>query len=496
MTTVTSEEPDVALIGAGIMSATVGTLLKQLDPSLTVRMFETLPGPAEESSQAWNNAGTGHAANCELNYTSQRPDGSVDISKALNVNTQFDVSRQFWSYLVTTGVIPDPNEFIHSVPHMSFVSGPDNVGFLKNRFEAMSANPCFSGMQYSEAPEQIGEWAPLLMEGRKPGQQLATTWVPSGTDVDFGAVTRFMFRGLEAQSGFSSDFNTRVTDLQRQSDGRWRLTLRKTVTGERYYVTAKFLFVGAGGGALKLLQDSGIPEIRGYGGFPVSGLWLRCDSRALARRHDAKVYGKAASGSPPMSVPHLDTRVIDGNQSLLFGPYAGFSTKYLKQGSYTDMFSSIGGRNIGPMLSVGMHEIPLTKYLITEVLKSTSRKFKSLTEFFPDAEPSEWTEVTAGQRVQVIKPGGKHAGELEFGTELIVSEDRSIVGLLGASPGASTAAHIAVQVAERCFAELLQSSDRIKQIIPTYGIDLSKDADALRETRRRTADILKIHQDI
>jgi malate dehydrogenase (quinone) len=499
MSTDTSEEPDVALIGAGIMSATIGTLLKELDPSLTIALFESLGAPAKESSQAWNNAGTGHAANCELNYTSQRPDGSVDISKALNVNTQFDVSRQFWSYLVTKGQISDPNEFIHSVPHMSFVWGQSNVAFLKNRFEAMSAHHCFEGMRYSEDPGQIGEWAPLLMDGRTGDQPIAATWVGSGTDVDFGSLTRKLFYGLDAQPGFTSDYNMKVTDIERQSDGRWRLTLRHQVTSLKRVVTAKFVFVGAGGGALKLLQQSKIPEAQGYGGFPVSGLWLRCDLASVQKRHHAKVYGKPASGSPPMSVPHLDTRVIDGEESLLFGPYAGFSTKFLKSGSYADLFRSIRARNIPPLLSVGAHEMGLTKYLITEVLKSEHRKFKSLKEFFPAAREQQWTTVVAGQRVQIIRPGDKRAGVLEFGTELVGSADHSIIGLLGASPGASTAAHIAVGVVEQCFSEELESQgwrERLEAIIPTYGIDLATDADALRETRARTADVLRIERDI
>jgi malate dehydrogenase (quinone) len=498
MSITTTEETDVALIGAGIMSATVGTLLKELDPSLKMALFETLDAPARESSQAWNNAGTGHAANCELNYTSQRPDGSIDMSKALTVNTQFDISRQFWSYLVSKGQIPDPNKFIHSVPHMSFVWGKDNIAFLKKRFEAMSAHHCFAGMQYSEDHAQIGRWAPLLMEGRSPDQEVAATWVPSGTDVDFGTLTRELIYGLDAKPGFDSSYRQKVTEIQRQSDGRWHLTIRDQVNSLKRFVVAKFVFVGAGGGALKLLQQSKIPEVRGLGGFPVSGVWLRCDVQSVGKRHHAKVYGKAATGSPPMSVPHLDTRVIDGEPSLLFGPYAGFSTKFLKNGSYADLLTSINARNVPPLMSVGVHELALTKYLITEVLKSESRKFKSLTEFFPDAKQLQWTDAVAGQRVQIIKPGEKRAGVLEFGTELIGSDDHSIIGLLGASPGASTAAHIAVSVVERCFAGQMDSGwrERLKQIIPTYGIDLAQDAEALRETRARTADILKIEHDI
>ena len=494
MSTTSPDTLDVALIGAGIMSATLGTLLKQIDPSLEIAMFESLDGPAEESSSPWNNAGTGHAANCELNYTSQRPDGTVDISKALTVNTQFDVSREFWSHLVGKGVISDPTTFITQVPHMSFVWGEDNATFLKARFEAMSAHHCFEDMQFSEDHGEIATWAPLIMEDRAPDQHLAATRVAGGTDVNFGALTRILVEKLEKESAFSLQYRHKLLGLRRTEDGRWRLKVKNLETGQKRSIVAKFVFLGAGGGALRLLQKSKIPEARGYGGFPVSGLWLRCEDDALSARHNAKVYGKAAQGSPPMSVPHLDTRVIDGDRALLFGPYAGWSSKFLKRGSYLDLFRTIRLGNLGPMLGVGRREMGLTKYLIGQVLQSDKSKFKALTDFFPDADPKDWSEVTAGQRVQVIKRGKDGKGVLEFGTELVGGADNTIIGLLGASPGASTATHIAVQVLERCFADQMANAgwrEKLKEVIPTYGIDLKADADACRRTRAETAPVLK-----
>jgi len=487
--------PDVVLIGAGIMSATLGTMLKELDPSLSIVMLETLQDCAQESSEAWNNAGTGHAANCELNYTPQRPDGSVDISRALEVNTEFDLARQLWSYLVTKGAIPDPRAFIHPCPHMSMVWGKENVDFLRARYQAMSAHHCYHGMEYSEDRNQIAAWAPLTIEGRAEDEVIAATRIVTGADVDYGSLTHLLVAQLTAQPGFSVHYKHRVTGLTRDDAGRWRVDV---VDAERELlceVFAKFVFIGAGGGAIELLQKSDIPEGHGYGGFPVSGIWLRCDAPDVSARHHAKVYGKAAHGSPPMSVPHLDTRIIGGTKSLLFGPYAGFSTRFLKHGSLTDLFRSIEPGNILPMLAVARDDAQLSEYLIGQVLQTSAHQFAALQEFYPTAKRHDWREAVAGQRVQIIKPDQAHTGVLEFGTELVAAADRSLVALLGASPGASTAAAIAIHVLQKCFPDRLTESGwlpKLKQIIPTYGIDLTRDADACRTTRAATAPVLKL----
>ena len=495
-----NERPDIVLIGAGMMSATLGTILTELDPSLTVTMFEVLHDCAQESSGSWNNAGTGHAANCELNYTPQRPDGSVDISTALEVNTQFDLSRQLWAHLVRTGAIPDPRGFLHPCPHMSFVWGAENVAFLKTRFDEMSKHHCYHGMEYSEDRARIAEWAPLVMEGREAGQPIAATRMVTGTDVSYGELTHLLVKNLESKPGFGLRYDTRVIGLDRDGD-RWRVTVENTEDGSRATVSAKFVFIGAGGGALPLLQNSGIPEGKGYGGFPVSGIWLRCDVEDLAERHHAKVYGKAAFGSPPMSVPHLDLRIIEGKKSLLFGPYAGFSTRFLKQGKLSDLFESVTHENILPLLDVARDNVALSEYLVGQVTQSAARQFETLRQMYPQARRKDWREDVAGVRVETIKPHVstgwfKHdGGELEFGTEIVQAEDRSIVALLGASPGASTAAHIALDVIEKCFGDRLTPDGwlpKLKEIVPTYGIDLKADADACRRTRADTAAVLKI----
>ena len=487
--------PDVVLIGAGIMSATLGVLLKELDPSITIEIYERLDMAAAESSDAWNNAGTGHAAFCELNYTPQLPDGSVDTSKAVKISESFEVSRQFWAYLVEKNLLPSPETFIRSIPHMSFVWGDENVEYLRKRYEALQQCELFKGMQYSEDVAQMEKWMPLVMEDRDKSQKVAATRMEIGTDVNFGDLTRSKFNQLKQMKGVRLHFNKEVRRLKQNEDGTWRVRIKDRTSGRKRILKTKFVFIGAGGGSLHLLLKSGIPESKGFGGFPVSGQWLRCTNPEVIEKHHAKVYGKAAVGSPPMSVPHLDTRVIKEKKELLFGPYAGFSTKFLKNGSFFDLPKSIKVANIKPMLSAGITNIPLTKYLIEQVRQSPEDRLEALREYMPAAKMEDWKIEMAGQRVQVIKKDKKKGGILEFGTEMVTSADGTIACLLGASPGASTVVSIMISLLKRCFKNRMESEawqSKIKEMIPSYGQSLGNNPQLCAEIRSWTSEVLQL----
>jgi malate dehydrogenase (quinone) len=477
---------DIVLIGGGIMSATLGVLLQELEPAWRIRVLERLDALAEESSGPWNNAGTGHSALCELNYTPEKADGTVEIAKAVQVNEQFQISRQLWAFLVENGRTPDPSAFIRTTPHMSFVWGAANVAYLQARYEALRDHPLFAGLEFSDDPAQIEKWAPLLVAGRHGSEPIAATFHAAGTDVDFGALTTILTTTL-VEKGAIVEYGAEVKDIRQTNDGTWHVLGRGR--DGRFHHTADFVFVGAGGYALPLLQKSRIPEIRGFGGFPVSGEFLRTAKPELVEEHLAKVYGKAAVGAPPMSVPHLDARVVGGQRYLMFGPYAGWTPKFLKKGSWLDLFRSIKPSNLGPMLKTAIHNVPLTVYLIQQVLASASKKFKDLLDFYPDAEQGDWEKITAGQRVQVIRPDGT----LQFGTEVITAQDGGIAGLLGASPGASTAAPIMLEVLERCFADRWEAwQPTLTAMVPSFGAPLSADPAQATATMTRTATALGI----
>ncbi|CRK81851.1 malate:quinone oxidoreductase [Neobacillus massiliamazoniensis] len=488
---------DVILIGAGIMSATLGSLLKELAPEWEIKVFEKLANAGIESSNEWNNAGTGHSALCELNYTSEKSDGSIDVTKAIKINEQFQLSRQFWSYLVNNNLIRNPQDFIMPIPHMSLVQGEKNVAFLKKRFEALSKNPLFQGMEFSDDPEKLMEWIPLIMEGRTLNEPVAATKIDSGTDVNFGALTRMLFDHLKSKN-VEINYKHSVKDIKRTSDGLWEVKVHDIDSGKIEYHTAKFVFIGGGGGSLHLLQKTGIPESKHIGGFPVSGLFMVCNNPEVVAQHHGKVYGKAKVGAPPMSVPHLDTRYIDNKKSLLFGPFAGFSPKFLKTGSNMDLLGSVKPNNVFTMLAAGAKNIPLTKYLIQQLMLSKEQRIEELREFVPNAKSEDWDIVVAGQRVQVIKDteaGGK--GTLQFGTEVVSAADGSIAALLGASPGASTAVHVMLVVLEKCFPQHFEEwESKIMEMIPSYGVSLVESPELFHEIYTSSALALGLSENL
>jgi len=494
--TVVETDADVILIGAGIMSATLGLLLKELEPNLSIEIYERLDIAAAESSDAWNNAGTGHSAFCELNYTPQKEDGSVDIKKAVQIAESYEVSKQFWAYLVEKNILSDPHLFIRNIPHLSFVWGKENVDFLKTRYTTLQKCNLFEDMEYSEDPKVIQEWVPLIMDGRKKKEKVAATKMDLGTDVNFGSLTREMFSYLSKQENVKLHFHHEIRELDKTDDENWKVKVKNLESGKKDKRLAKFVFIGAGGGSLPLLEKSDIPEGKGFGGFPVSGQWLKCTNEEVIAKHHAKVYGKAAVGAPPMSVPHLDTRIINGKQALLFGPYAGFSTKFLKHGSFLDLPLSIKFDNIRPMVSAGLKNLDLTKYLIEQVRQSPEDRFEALKEYLPNAKFKDWELEYAGQRVQVIKKKASGGGILEFGTEVVSAADGSIAALLGASPGASTAVSIMLDLLDRCFKTKLKSEEwqaKIRAMIPTYGEKLANNTSLCKETRLRTSAVLKLN---
>lgn len=489
-----SDRVHVILIGAGIMSATLGLLLKKLMPDASISIFECLDKVAAESSDAWNNSGTGHSAFCELNYTPVL-NGQVDISKALSIAQSFEVSKQLWAYLKETGAVSCQDPFINAIPHMSFVWGEENVDFLWKRFEAMQKAPIFQDMRYSSDRSEISGWAPLMMEGRDNSAALAATRMDAGTDVNFGSITRGMIDYLENCENVEVHLGHNVVGFAKQNNGRWKIEIEDLKNGEQKEIDADYVFIGAGGGSLPLLKKTGIEEAQGYGGFPISGQFLHCSNPEVIQRHHAKVYGKAAVGSPPMSVPHLDSRIIDGQRSLFFGPYAGFTTKFLKSGSYLDLPLSIEMHNVWPLLAAGIRNVDLTKYLIKQIVQSPEDRFTELLVYYPNAKIEDWDLTIAGQRVQIIEKDKDSGGVLKFGTEIVCAADGSVAALLGASPGASTSVTIMLEVIARMFPDELASQEwqqTLKQMIPTYGKSLIDDGELCLSTRARTNAILEL----
>lgn len=485
------EKVDVVLIGSGIMSSTLGAMLTELQPDWDIRVYEKLDYVARESTDPWNNAGTGHAALCELNYTPEDSSGHIDLKKASEINEQFHLSRQYWSHLVDNGVLAEPKNFINQVPHISYARGEKGRDYIKNRREQMVRNPLFAEMEFTDDPATQAEWLPLMFDGRGPGQVNGISRTQIGSDVDFGSLSRQLLSYI-GDKGATIRTGHQVTDLERSADG-WTVTVKDLLSHETHKVGAKFVFVGAGGGALPLLQKSGIPEGRGYGGFPVSGLFLRTANQELVNRHHAKVYGQASFGAPAMSVPHLDTRVVDGNKYLLFGPYAGFTPKFLKQGRFTDLPFSVRGNNLPTMLNVAKDNVDLVTYLLGELTASKKARFAAMGEFIPNVNPADWELVQAGQRVQVMKKDAKKGGVLGFGTELVSSADGSIAALLGASPGASTAVAIMLRLIKTCFPRQYDGwKPAIKDMIPSHGHDLAEDETLLKELSEYTARTLQL----
>ena len=483
----TSPPADVALIGAGIMSATLGALLQHLEPDWSIEIFESLDAPAQESSHAWHNAGTGHAGFCELDYATPLPNGTLDVSKAIETGEQFQITRQFWSALLASGQLPTASRFVQPMPHLAFVAGAENVAFLRQWYDTLRTEPLFANLRYSDDPAQIGEWSRALVDGRGTEQPIAATYEASGTDVDYGALARALLDAQVAQ-GARLHLSHRVTDLERDGDG-WRITHR-SAAGTRTS-RARFVFVGAGGGSLRLLQRSGIPEARGYAGFPVSGKFLRTRNPAVVAAHRVKAYGRAEQGVPGVGAPHLDQRRVNGEGSVLFGPFAGFDPRFLKSGSRLDLLRTVQPGNIGGMLHVARDNIDLVKYLVREIAAPRSKQLRALRRLMPSAADEDWELITAGQRVQVIGTPAGGRGRLQFGTELVSSPGNRLAGLLGSSPGASTAVPVMIRLLQEAFSDRYDAwTGPLRELVPSLGRPMNTDEDWALAIREKTACVL------
>lgn len=490
-----SEPRNIIVVGAGVLSTTFSSMIKELEPNWNIKLYERLDRPGLESSNERHNAGTGHAALCELNYTVLQPDGSIDIEKAKHINEEFEISKQFWGFLVKNKNISNPREFINPLPHISFVRGVNNRKFLKDRYEAMKQSPMFDNIEYTEDIEVMRKWMPLMMKGRDASDIMAASKIDEGTDVNFGELTRKMTSNIEAHDNAEVKYNHEVIDFMQREDKRWEVKIRNRNSGKVFTEIAHHVFIGAGGGAIPLLQKTGIPESKNLGGFPITGQFLTCTNPEVVEEHGVKVYGKEPPGTPPMTVPHLDTRYINGEKTLLFGPFASVGPKFLKNGSNLDLFRSVKPYNIMTLLASAAKNLPLIKYSFDQILMTKEGCMNHLRTFYPEARDEDWELYTAGKRVQVIKDTEEYGkGFIQFGTEVVNSQDHTVIALLGESPGASTSVSVALEVLEKNFPELTSEwTPKIQKMIPSYGKSLIEDEALMRKTRKQTSKDLELN---
>ncbi|MDP4469681.1 L-lactate dehydrogenase (quinone) [Staphylococcus hyicus] len=490
-----SEPRNIIVVGAGVLSTTFSSMIKELEPNWNIKLYERLDRPGLESSNERHNAGTGHAALCELNYTVLQPDGSIDIEKAKHINEEFEISKQFWGFLVKNKNISNPREFINPLPHISFVRGVNNRKFLKDRYEAMKQSPMFDNIEYTEDIEVMRKWMPLMMKGRDASDIMAASKIDEGTDVNFGELTRKMTSNIEAHDNAEVKYNHEVIDFMQREDKKWEVKVRNRNSGKVFTEIAHHVFIGAGGGAIPLLQKTGIPESKNLGGFPITGQFLTCTNPEVVEEHGVKVYGKEPPGTPPMTVPHLDTRYINGEKTLLFGPFASVGPKFLKNGSNLDLFRSVKPYNIMTLLASAAKNLPLIKYSFDQILMTKEGCMNHLRTFYPEARDEDWELYTAGKRVQVIKDTEEYGkGFIQFGTEVVNSQDHTVIALLGESPGASTSVSVALEVLEKNFPELTSEwTPKIQKMIPSYGKSLIEDEALMRKTRKQTSKDLELN---
>ena len=363
------------------------------------------------------------------------------------------------------------------MPHHSWVYGEDNVSYLEKRYQAMKEHFMFDSIEFTKEISQMEKWFPLLTRNRDKDEVMAASRIERGTEVNYGALTEQLFKILEEEYDTPVYCNKEVLDVDPDGNLDWSVKVKDKHTSHVQHLEGRHIFIGAGGGSLLLLQKAHIKGKEGYGGFPISGAWLVCKNPEIIKQHHAKVYSKAGIGDPPMSVPHLDTRYINGKQELLFGPFAGFSPKFLKKGSKFDLFKSIKYKNLHSMWGVFWHNLPLTKYLIKQVSMSFDDRMNALRHFIKDAKNEDWEILVAGQRVQTIKKDVAEGGVLEFGTEIVRCKSGQITCLLGASPGASTSVSVMLDVLEHSFPDVTDTENAkrlLKEMVPFWNNEVSE----------------------
>ena len=478
-----TDDDGITLIGGGIMSLTLGVLINEIYPDYPINLIEKLSDISLESSSALNNAGTGHAGYCELNYTPQEKNGEINISRAININEMFENSLEFWAYLETKYKFFDCKKFLKKTPHISFVKGDKNIIFLKSRYESLKKQPLFKEMEFSDDPKIIHQWAPLLNFKNEKKERYAATRVEHGTDINFGEISIQLLNLLKKNKKFHLYTNSNVEKISVLKDGLIDLKIKNQINKNIIEIKSNRIFIGAGGQSIALLQKMGLKETNGYAGFPISGKWLICNNKEIVKRHNAKVYSQVFDNAPPMSIPHLDLREIDGKQYLLFGPFAGFTFKFLKQGSNLDLPKSIRINNIRSLIIVFLKNFSLLIYLIKQSLMNHASRMKQLRYFYEDAKDSDWKLLDAGKRVQIIKNCPFEGSKLEFGTEIIFSQNKRICALIGASPGASISANAMSKVFIGMFGK--NKYVNLKKIISSYGSNLNSSSMKTKKFRTK-----------
>ena len=490
-----SANPDVVLIGGGIMSATLAALLEVVAPQWSITVFESAAGRRrrELARLEQRRHRPRRPVRAELHARRARRPGGPGQGR----HDQRAVPG-LPPVLVApgrAGLTGAPKEFINPVPHVSFVTGEDGRAYMRARHEALAAQPLFDGLEYSDDPAELAEWTPLMMAGRDPRQLVAATRSAAGTDVNFGALTRMLLEDAADRGVAVHCQPARHEPRPARPTAAGRSPCRDTVTGERRTVRRPVRLRRRRRRRAAAAAEGGHPGDRRASAASRSAASSCAPAPPSWSQHQAKVYGQAAVGAPPMSVPHLDPRVIDGDHSLMFGPYAGFSPKFLKAGSMFDLPRSVKPNNLGSMLGVARTELALTRYLVNELLQSGADRHQTLRAFVPDGRRARLGD----DHRRPARPGHqagpgdrpRRAPVRHRGRRRRRRHDRRPARRL---PGASTAVSAMLDLLERCFPDRMPAwRPALQEAIPSYGRSLADDPALLAEVRASTMQTLELN---